>query len=628
MSVNPIPSAMKKILLILFLFSIPLIQAQDGIIPFDSDQWSIANGEVTEYLGKTCFTGRASLNGIEFTNGTIEFDLAVTGERTYPGVYFRVQGPGEYEQFYIRPHRIWYDDVLQYAPAHKGASCWQLFHGEGCTAGYELASEQWVHFRMEVMDDQARIFINDDPEAALLISHLNHGISSGGIMINTFNVGMAYFANFSVIEQDIDDMPPKRKKDEPFGMLRDWEVSEIMNFADIDYEKYPADQGLDQLSWTAVKAETSGLVNLSKIYPRTYRTGDACFVRTKISASEDKVEQFSFGYSDVISVFLNGQIYFTGVSTYQSRNLSFLGILGLNDILYLPLKKGNNELLLMMGEGFGGWGFMFQGTDVMVDDRIEEAWHTEDVFSVPESVLYDPARDVLYVTNFDQFTRTTSGREQYISKLSPAGEILDLQYIDSLDNPLGMCIHNDKLYVAEKGGFSIADLKTAKVIDRVSIPEAMFPNDIEVDEKGRVYVSDSRKNVVWRIINSEVEIWLEGKDILDPNTIKIIDERLYVGNSGDQRLKAFDLETRDMEVIADFVPGFIDGIRQLPYSELLVSLWDGKLYLVSAEGEVNKLLDLKNEGTYIADFEYIHETGILYIPGFFTNKVIAYKINW
>jgi len=232
------------------------------------------------------------------------------------------------------------------------------------------------------------------------------------------------------------------------------------------------------------------------------------------------------------------------------------------------------------------------------------------------------------VTNFDQFTRTTSGREQYISKLSPAGEILDLQYIDSLDNPLGMCIHNDKLYVAEKGGFSIADLKTAKVIDRVSIPEAMFPNDIEVDEKGRVYVSDSRKNVVWRIINSEVEIWLEGKDILDPNTIKIIDERLYVGNSGDQRLKAFDLETRDMEVIADFVPGFIDGIRQLPYSELLVSLWDGKLYLVSAEGEVNKLLDLKNEGTYIADFEYIHETGILYIPGFFTNKVIAYKINW
>jgi len=619
---------MKRSILFFLLFSFTLSQAQDGLIPFDSDRWTIANGEVTEYLGKTCFTGRASLNDMEFTNGIIEFDLAVTGDRTYPGVYFRVRPKGEYEQFYIRPHRIWYDDVLQYAPSHKGASCWQLFNGDGCTAGYELPGEQWVHIRMDVMDDQTRIFIDDSPEAALFITHLDHGISTGGIMINTFNVGLAYFANFSVSSQDIKDMPPKRKMDEPYGMLREWEVSEIMNFADIEHEKYPTEQGLDQLTWTQLVAETSGLVNLSKIYPRTYRTGDAAFVKTNIYSEVDKIEQFNFGYSDVISVFLNGQILFTGVSTYQSRNLSFLGIIGLNDILYLPLKKGSNELMLMMGEGFGGWGFIFQGTEIFLDERVEEAWQTEAVFSVPESVLYDQKRNVLYVTNFDQFTRTTSERDQYISKLSPEGEILEMKYIDSLDNPLGICIHNDQLYIAEKGGFAIADLTTAEVTHHVSIPEALFPNDIAVDNLGRVYVSDSRKNVVWRIENHEAEIWLEGTEILDPNTIKIIDQNLFVGNSGDQRLKSFHLETKEMQIIADFVPGFIDGIRQLPSGELLVSLWDGKLYLVSAEGEVSKLLDLKNEGIYIADFEYIHETAMLYVPGFFTNKVIAYKINW
>ena len=616
---------MKKYLLIVLFLYAACLQAQDGLIPFDSDQWNILNGEVTEYLGVTCFTGRANLNEIEFTNGIIEFDLAVTGERTYPGVYFRIQAPGEYEQFYIRPHRIWYDDVLQYAPAHKGASCWQLFHGEGCTAGYELPSEQWIHLRLEIMDDQASVFIDDDTEPALFISHLDHGISTGSISVNTFNTGMAYFANFRVTAKNLDDMPLKRKRDEPFGMLREWEVSGIMNFADIDYDTYPADQGLDELTWTPVKAETSGLVNLSKIYPRTYRTGDAVFVRTNITVSEDLVRQFSFGYSDVISVFLNGQIYFTGVSTYQSRNLSFLGIIGLNDILYLPLKEGDNELMLMVGEGFGGWGFMFQGNDILVDERMEESWQTEDIFSVPESVLYDPERDVLYVTNFDQFTRNTSGREQYISMLSPEGEILELRYIDSLDNPLGMTIYRDMLYVAEKGGFSIADLKTAKVIKTIPIPEAIFPNDIEVDDKGRVYVSDSRKNVIWKIVDEEPEIWLEGTDIPDPNTMKIIAGRLYIGTSGDQRLKAFDLETKQMQVIADFVPGFIDGIRSLPTGELLVSLWDGKLYLISAMDETEQLLDLKNQGIYIADFEYIHETGMLYIPGFFTNKVIAFK---
>ena len=271
---------------------------------------------------------------------------------------------------------------------------------------------------------------------------------------------------------------------------------------------------------------------------------------------------------------------------------------------------------------------MFQGTNILVDERLEEAWQTEALFSVPESVLFDPKRDVLYVTNFDQFTRATSGRDQYISKLSPDGEMIELQYIDSLDNPLGMTIHKDKLYVAEKGGYAIVDLTTARVTRRISIPEAMFPNDIEVDKNGRVYISDSRKNVVWRIVKGEAEAWLEGEEIIDPNTLRIIEGKLYVGNSGDQRLKAFDLETRDMVVIADFVPGFIDGIRPLPNNELLVSLWDGKLYLVSADGEVEKLLDLKNQGIYIADFEYVPETGMLYIPSFFMNKVLAYKINW
>jgi sugar lactone lactonase YvrE len=243
-------------------------------------------------------------------------------------------------------------------------------------------------------------------------------------------------------------------------------------------------------------------------------------------------------------------------------------------------------------------------------------------------VLYDPSRDVLYVTNFDQFRRATTGREQYISKLDPEGEIISLKYIDSLDNPLGMCIHDDRLYIAEKGGFAIADLKTAKVIEHVALPGALFPNDIEVDQYGRVYISDSRKNVIWRVDGKEIEAWLEGEHILDPNTLKIIDERLYVGNSGDQRLKAFLLETKDMEIIADFVPGFIDGIRPLPSGELLVSLWDGKLYLVDKNGDVDQLLDLKNEGMYIADFEYLHESGMLYIPTFYNNKVISYKINW
>lgn len=31
-----------------------------------------------------------------------------------------------------------------------------------------------------------------------------------------------------------------------------------------------------------------------------------------------------------------------------------------NDAVYLPLKKGNNELVLAVTEFFGGWGFICQ----------------------------------------------------------------------------------------------------------------------------------------------------------------------------------------------------------------------------------------------------------------------------
>ena len=36
--------------------------------------------------------------------------------------------------------------------------------------------------------------------------------------------------------------------------------------------------------------------------------------------------------------------------------------------------------------------------DVRSDDSLEIAWETEKVFELPESVVYDPTNDVLYVS--------------------------------------------------------------------------------------------------------------------------------------------------------------------------------------------------------------------------------------
>jgi hypothetical protein len=88
------------------------------------------------------------------------------------------------------------------------------------------------------------------------------------------------------------------------------------------------------------------------------------YARTNIPSDRDQVKKLAIGYSDDVSVFLNGQILFRGRSAQNFRDPAFLGIVNPeNDALYLPLKRGNNELLLAVSELGGGWGFICRLAD-------------------------------------------------------------------------------------------------------------------------------------------------------------------------------------------------------------------------------------------------------------------------
>jgi hypothetical protein len=83
------------------------------------------------------------------------------------------------------------------------------------------------------------------------------------------------------------------------------------------------------------------------------------YARTSIRSDRDAVRKLSLGYSDDVSVFLNGRILYRGRSAQAFRDPGFLGIVSPDDdAIYLPLKKGNNELVLALSELGGGWGFV------------------------------------------------------------------------------------------------------------------------------------------------------------------------------------------------------------------------------------------------------------------------------
>ena len=61
------------------------LQNSEAVVPFNPDEWQVYNGKFEEYLGRQSFLGTARLKDVEFENGSIEFDVAVTGARSYPG---------------------------------------------------------------------------------------------------------------------------------------------------------------------------------------------------------------------------------------------------------------------------------------------------------------------------------------------------------------------------------------------------------------------------------------------------------------------------------------------------------------------------------------------------------------
>jgi hypothetical protein len=88
------------------------------------------------------------------------------------------------------------------------------------------------------------------------------------------------------------------------------------------------------------------------------------YARTTIESDRDQVKKLYIGYSDDVSVFLNGKILFRGRSAQNFRDPGFLGIVNPeNDAVYLPLKKGSNELMLAVSELGGGWGFICRWAD-------------------------------------------------------------------------------------------------------------------------------------------------------------------------------------------------------------------------------------------------------------------------
>src|SRR6056297_2825892 len=135
-----------------------------------------------------------------------------------------------------------------------------------------------------------------------------------------------------------------------------------------------------------------------------------------------------------------------------------------------------------------------QSDDGTLTFSISEIWSTDPIMRTPESVLYDPSRNVLYVANMN---RTEEGDDTgFISKLSTDGKVNDLYWITGLNEPRGMGLYDGFLFATDMNRLLIIDADNGEVKQMVPVEGAVFLNDLAITEEGKIYFSDSRANKV------------------------------------------------------------------------------------------------------------------------------------
>jgi len=127
--------------------------------------------------------------------------------------------------------------------------------------------------------------------------------------------------------------------------------------------------------------------------------------------------------------------------------------------------------------------------------RITEVWSTSKDLKVPESVMYDKENHIIYVANING-KPTEKNNMGFLSKISLDGKIVTLKWVDGMNAPKGMGLKDNLLYVTDIDRIHVIDKNKDQIIKTHDVSGAKFLNDIEIDSKGNVYITDMLTNKV------------------------------------------------------------------------------------------------------------------------------------
>lgn len=253
--------------------------------------------------------------------------------------------------------------------------------------------------------------------------------------------------------------------------------------------------------------------------------------------------------------------------------------------------------------------------------RLVMKWETEAQLKIPESVLYDAGRKVLYVSNIDGEPWVNDGKGS-IGKVGLDGRIIAVEWVTGLSAPKGLAMRGSRLYVADLTNLVVIDIEKGAIAERIAVPGSERLNDVTLGSDDTVYVSDTAKKRVYAIKDGKPAVYLES--LKRPNGLLFHDGSLYLlDGEGLYRVG----KDRSLKPLSDGMKGGVDGVENVTDDEFIVSCWHGTIHYVNADGMREVLLDTHEQKINSADIGYDSKQRIVYVPTFFKNTIVAYELK-
>ena len=249
-------------------------------------------------------------------------------------------------------------------------------------------------------------------------------------------------------------------------------------------------------------------------------------------------------------------------------------------------------------------------------------WESDSSLKVPESVLFDKAAKVLYVSNIDGTNPWEADGKGSIGKVGLDGKVIAAEWVSGLHGPKGMGMFNGKLYVADLGNIVVIDIAAGKIEKSIPIEGATGLNDISIDPKGVIYVTEYLAKKLYKVENEKAELIAE--NLTQPNGVLYHNNELFLLDGTGM----FKVNTdKSMTKIADGMEGGLDGIENIEGNNFIISCWEGALWHVNTDGTKHLLMDTRAEKRNTADIGFDPATKTVYVPTFFRNTVVAYELR-